>query len=90
MIQMTVGDFKAQFSSVLNKVMDGEEVQVLYGRSKKPVAQFTKIEEKSKKKKRIPGLYRDCGPFWEDENFEFTPENLFDNLGKLIPSIFLI
>lgn len=77
-------DFEAVDGLMLNKVMDGEEVQVLYGRSKKPVAQFTKIEEKSKKKKRIPGLYRDCGPFWEDENFEFTPENLFDNMDDLL------
>ena len=51
MIQMTVGDFKAQFSAVLDKVLQGDEVQILYGRSKKPVAQITKIEEKPKKKK---------------------------------------
>ena len=57
MIQMTVGDFKAQFSAVLDMVLQGEEVQVLYGRLKKPVAQFTKIEEKPKKKKRPLGLY---------------------------------
>ena len=50
MIQMTVGDFKAQFSAVLDKVLQGDEVQILYGRSKKPVAQITKIEEKPKKK----------------------------------------
>ena len=84
MIQMTVGDFKAQFSAVLDKVLRGDEVQILYGRSKKPVAQITKIEEKPKKKKRIPGLYRDCGPYWEDETFEFTPENLFDNMDDLL------
>ena len=84
MTQMTVGDFKAQFSAVLDMVLQGEEVQVLYGRSKKPVAQFTKIEEKPKKKKRIPGLYSHLGPYWEDEEFEFTPENLFDNMDDLL------
>ena len=42
---MTVGDFKANFSSVLKKVMDGEEVQILYGRAKKPVACLNKIKE---------------------------------------------
>lgn len=72
MIQMTVGDFKAQFSFVLDKVLNGDEIQILYGRSKKPVAQLTKIEEKSKKKCRIPGLYKDCGTFWEDESFEYS------------------
>ena len=80
MIQMTVGDFKAQFSSVLDKALNGDEIQILYGRSKKPVAKLTKIEEK---KCRIPGLYKNCGPFWEDENFEFSPENLFDSMNDL-------
>lgn len=84
MTQMTVGDFKAQFSAVLEKVLLGETVQILYGRSKKPVAQITKIEEKPKQKKRPLGLYKDYGPFWEDETFEFTPENLFDNMEDLL------
>ena len=83
MIQMTVGDFKAQFSSVLDKVMQGEEVQILYGRAKKPVACLSKFIEK-KKKRRIPGLYKDYGPYWEDETFEFTPENLFADMNDLM------
>jgi hypothetical protein len=40
--------------------------------------------EKPKKKKRIPGLYKDYGPYWEDENFEITPEWLFDNMDDLM------
>ena len=84
MIQMTVGDFKAQFSAVLDKVLQGDEVQILYGRSKKPVAQITKIEEKPKKKKRPIGMYAHLGPYWQYESFEFTPENLFDNMDDLL------
>lgn len=84
MIQMTVGDFKAQFSSSLNKVLGGEEIQILYGRSKKPVAQFTRIQEKSKSKKRPLGMYENKASYWEDENFEFSPENLFDNVDDLV------
>ncbi len=83
MKQMTVGEFKAQFSSVLEQVMDGEEVQILYGRAKKPVATLTQIEEK-KKKRRIPGLYKDFGPYWEDESFRLTPEWLFDDMDDLL------
>ena len=45
MIQMTVGEFKAQFSSILEKVLQGEEVQILYGRAREPVAVFKRIEE---------------------------------------------
>jgi len=84
MTQMTVGDFKAQFSAVLDKVLQGDEVQILYGRSKKPVAQITKIEDKPKKKKRPLGLYEGVATYWEDEDFEFTPENLFDNMDDLL------
>ena len=83
MIQMTVGDFKAHFSSVLEQVMQGEEVQILYGRAKKPVACLNKIVEK-KQKRRIPGLYKDYGPYWEDENFRLTPEWLFDDMDDLL------
>ena len=56
MKQMTVGDFKAQFSSVLEEVMQGEEIQILYGRAKKPVARFTKYTESSKREKRPLGM----------------------------------
>ena len=31
---MTVGELKAQFSDVLEKVKQGETVQILYGRNK--------------------------------------------------------
>ena len=51
MIEMTVGDLKAQFSDVLSMVMDGMDVNILYGRSKKPVAKITRIEEPSEKRK---------------------------------------
>lgn len=44
MIQMTVGDFKAHFSQVLESVLQGEEVEILYGRGKKPVACLSPIQ----------------------------------------------
>ena len=48
MIQTTVGDFKARFSDLLDSVMQGDEVEILYGRAKKPVAKVSKIQEKQK------------------------------------------
>ena len=81
---MTVGDFKTQFSSVLDKVMQGEEVQILYGRAKKPVACLSKIKDKPKRKKRPVGKYAGMGTYWEDETFEFTPENLFADMDDLM------
>ncbi len=84
MKQMTVGEFKAQFSSVLDEVMKGNSVQILYGRAKKPVALLSRIEEKPKRKKRPLGLYEGKASYWEDESFEITPEWLFDDMDDLM------
>ena len=81
---MTVADFKAHFSTVLEQVLKGDEIEILYGRSKKPVARLTQIEEKPKRKKRPLGLYKDYGTYWEDETFRLTPVVLFDNMDDLM------
>ena len=84
MKQMTVGEFKAQFSSVLDNVIKGDTVEILYGRAKKPVARIIRIEEKPKRKKRPLGLYEGKATYWEDESFEITPEWLFDDMNDLM------
>ena len=84
MIQMTVGDFKAHFSSVLEKVMEGEEVQILYGRAKKQVACLNKIQKTEKPKKRPLGSFEGKATYWEDESFRLTPEWLFDDMDDLM------
>ncbi len=81
---MTVADFKAHFSTVLEQVLKGDEIEILYGRSKKPVARLTQIEEKPKRKKRPLGLYEGKATYWEDETFQLTPEVLFDNMDDLM------
>ncbi len=77
---MTVGDLKTQFSKVLDEVQDGEDIQVLYGRVKKPVAVLTRYEsfcENSKThipKKRKLGLYANKASFSEVGNSKITTE----------------
>ena len=73
---MTVGELKAQFSEVLEKVKQGETVQILYGRNKKPVAQIVNME-KPKKKRRILGTYAHLGPFTEVGDGKITLEEFF-------------
>lgn len=41
---MTVAQVKTNFSDVLIRVKNGENVKILYGKSKKPVAIITPIE----------------------------------------------
>ena len=41
---LTVAQLKARFSEVLARVEHGENIKVLYGRSKRPVAMIVPIE----------------------------------------------
>ena len=47
MIALTVAELKAHFSEVLVRVKNGENVKVLYGKSKNPVAMVVPIENSS-------------------------------------------
>ena len=44
MIALTVAELKTNFSDVLIMVRNGENVKILYGKSKKPVAMIIPIE----------------------------------------------
>lgn len=49
---MTVGEFKAQFSEVLEKMKLGEKIAVTYGKKKEIVGYFTpKISKQTTKRK---------------------------------------
>jgi len=41
---LTVAEIKANFSDVLVRVKNGENIKILYGKSKKPVAMIIPIE----------------------------------------------
>lgn len=71
MIQTTVGDFKARFSDLLDSVMQGDEVEILYGRVKKPVAKVSKIQEKQK---RVIGTLDGIASFYEADGGKITME----------------
>lgn len=71
MIQTTVGDFKARFSDLLDSVMQGDEVEILYGRAKKPVAKVSKIQEKQK---RVIGTLDGIASFYEADDGKITME----------------
>ena len=69
MEMMTVGELKAHFSQVLDRVQTGERVQILYGRAKKPVAQIVPICEELPE--RPVGLYEGKMQFHLSEDFKF-------------------
>jgi antitoxin (DNA-binding transcriptional repressor) of toxin-antitoxin stability system len=44
---MTVAELKTNFSDILIQVQNGENVKILYGKSKKPVAMIIPLEGKN-------------------------------------------
>jgi len=48
---MTVGEFKSQFSKVIEKVKRGEEIGVTYGKDKEVVGVFSPPKKKKLKRK---------------------------------------
>ncbi len=83
MKSLPVGEFKAQFSDVLELIQQGESVGVLYGKSKKPVAKLVPMDSsKAKKKgKRKLGLLEGKMKVVFAPDFKMTEEE-FINLGK--------
>lgn len=43
MIQTTVGDFEAHFSELLNSVIQGEDIKILFGREKRNIGTLDDI-----------------------------------------------
>ena len=60
MIVLSVGEFKANFSEVLKKVLAGEEIGISYGKKKEIVARLVP-------KSDFPGTRRNIG-IWESKS----------------------
>jgi antitoxin (DNA-binding transcriptional repressor) of toxin-antitoxin stability system len=72
---MSVGDFKARFSEALEMVENGEEIEILYGKSKEPVARL--VPPIRKNYKPLLGCLKGKITFDED-NWKMTTEELLD------------
>ena len=77
MTQMSVGEFKANFSEVLERIKVGEEVEVLYGRSKKPIAKLVPFKPK-KQEKCLLGALEGIATFEMSDDWEMTYEELIN------------
>ena len=89
MLKMTVGELKAQFSTVIDEVKQGNSVEVLYGRLKKPLAVISPVGTIEKKKRRIPGLWVGKGELTEVGDGKITLEEFFgvNSLDEVKPII---
>jgi len=65
---VSVGTFKAQFSALLEGVVQGQPVGVCYGRRKKPVAVLVPADQ------IVPQPQRKLGPWAKRMRVQFQPD----------------
>jgi len=73
---LPVGELKAQFSEVLEKVKRGESFGIVYGRKKKPIAMIVPYDDKKNKKERVIGILDGKVSFKISTAFKMTEEEL--------------
>jgi prevent-host-death family protein len=78
MKSLPVGELKAHFSEVLEKVRQGESFGILYGKNKKPVAKIVPIDDLEKPKKRKLGILDGKMKVVFAENFKMTEDEFID------------
>lgn len=78
MKSLPVGEFKAQFSEVLEMVKQGETIEIVYGKKKTPVARIVPINGSKSKKKRKIGILDGKMKIKFADNFKMTDEELLD------------
>lgn len=73
MKQMTVADFKSRFSEVITMVANGESIQILYGRTRRPIAVLSFYDAGNTQKRTI-GTFDGIASFNETDEGKITEE----------------
>jgi prevent-host-death family protein len=75
MTRLSVGEFKAKFSEVLELVKK-EEVVILYGRSKEPIAKIVPLKKNNQE--GLLGLLEGKATFSISEGWKISSEELLE------------
>ncbi|MCD6013244.1 MAG: prevent-host-death protein [Flavipsychrobacter sp.] len=75
---MSVGEFKANFSEVLKRVLGGEEIGILYGKKKEIVAKIVP-KTTGKKPKRKLGIWEGKAKVVFHKDFKMTEEEFLNS-----------
>lgn len=70
---MSVGEFKANFSEVLKRVLAGEEIGILYGKRKEVVAKLVPRNAGKQSRRKI-GMLESKGKIKFAADFKMTEE----------------
>ena len=73
---LSVGEFKARFSSVIEWVKAGEEITVTYGKKKQVIGHF-QPESSKKVSRRKLGIYNNMKGYKMTDNFNETSNDEF-------------
>jgi len=73
---ISVGELKARFSEVLERVRKGEEITISYGKKRKKVAVLLPYDHYSPKQERKLGLLKDRGTCVIHKDFKLTDEEM--------------
>ncbi len=76
---LPVGEFKAQFSKILEIVKQGEEVIISYGKNKENIAVIIPYQEYKERNKIKLGLLENKVKYKIHDDFKMTAEELLDN-----------
>jgi len=79
MYQLTVGQFKAKFSQVLEQVLSGKTIAITYGKSKKKVAALIPYNKLEKKQPIKLGLLEGKATVKFAEDFKMTDEEFLNS-----------
>jgi prevent-host-death family protein len=71
---ITVGEFKARLAEILERVSQGEEFVVSFGKKRVNIAALIPFKNYKKSKKRKIGLYDGKVKYSISENFKMTTE----------------
>lgn len=74
MYQLTVGQFKAKFSEMLSRVLQGESIGITYGKNKKKVAALVPYNKYKTNKKIKLGILEGKASFKIKKGFKLTDE----------------
>lgn len=78
--KLTVAEFKAQFSTVVDELKQGREVQVTYGRNRRPLATMVPSSKHAKPDHSIRlGDLQKKGWTYSLHDFEMTDEEFLDS-----------
>jgi antitoxin (DNA-binding transcriptional repressor) of toxin-antitoxin stability system len=72
---LTIAHLKADFSSIINEVRNGEEILVEYGKKREKVAIIIPYKKYNRKKRKI-GILKGKASFSLDKNFKISDEEL--------------